>query len=78
MKNLYKIIVNEHLCDGCNDCYSACPLNASLKNKGLLDGKTAVIRIINGKATQGVDGCDGCGVCVSICHKKAISLKLLA
>lgn len=73
---LYSIIVNKYLCDGCNDCYAACPINASLNMKAQLSGSTAVIRIINGKAEQGVDGCDGCGVCIEICHKKAITLKL--
>lgn len=76
-KRLYNIVVNEHLCDGCNDCYAACPINASLKIKGQLNGKSAVIRIVNGKAKEGYEGsCDGCGVCVEICHKKAINIRL--
>jgi ferredoxin len=72
---LYKIIIHEHLCDGCGDCYTACPVNASLRVKGILSGKTAIILVSDGRAIQGMDGCDGCGVCVKICHKKAINLK---
>ncbi|MHA1297949.1 MAG: ATP-binding protein [Candidatus Helarchaeota archaeon] len=73
----YTIRINEYLCDGCGDCYSACPINASLKKKGLLSPKTAVILVYDGKAHQGVEGCDGCGVCVNTCHKKAIALELI-
>lgn len=71
---LYKITINEYLCDGCGDCYTACPINASLRVKGILSGKTAVILVSDGRSKQGVDGCDGCGVCVKTCHKHAISL----
>lgn len=72
---LYNIRVNTHLCDGCGNCYTACPVNASLNKKGRLDETTAIILIHDGKATQGIDGCDGCGVCVEICHKDAIKLE---
>jgi Fe-S-cluster-containing dehydrogenase component len=65
---LYKITINEYLCDGCGDCYTACPINASLRVKGILSGKTAVILVSDGRAKQGVDGC------VKTCHKHAISL----
>ncbi|MBD3350775.1 MAG: 4Fe-4S dicluster domain-containing protein [Candidatus Lokiarchaeota archaeon] len=74
---LYKVRVNEFLCDGCGDCYSACPINASLKKKSRLNANTAVIIIKHGKAQQGVDGCDGCGVCVETCHKEAIKIQLI-
>lgn len=73
----YEIIVNENLCDGCGDCYISCPINASLKKKGLLNHNTAIILVQNGMARKGVDGCDGCGVCIEICHKKAMKLEIL-
>ena len=72
----YNVIVNQHLCDGCGDCFTSCPINASLRIKGLLSEKTAIILVMNGKAQQGVDGCDGCGVCVTNCHKRALKLIL--
>ncbi|MHA1821130.1 MAG: ATP-binding protein [Promethearchaeota archaeon] len=74
---MYKVVVNHYLCDGCGDCYSACPINASLKKKNMLNDNTAIILIKNGKANPGADGCDGCGVCVRICHKQAIKIEIV-
>jgi 4Fe-4S ferredoxin len=70
----YLLRINGHLCDGCGDCYIACPMNAGLSKKSLLTSKNAVIIIENGKAKVNTDTCDGCGVCINICHKKAIEL----
>jgi 4Fe-4S ferredoxin len=73
----YNIIINEFLCNGCGDCYSVCPINASLKTKNRLSRDTAIILVTNGKAHKGIDGCDGCGVCVNYCILKAIDIKQL-
>ena len=73
----YKLLINQHLCDGCNNCYTACPINALLLKKNKLNEKTAAIYIKNGKAHEGT-GCDGCGVCVNqVCHKKAITIQMI-
>jgi len=70
----YQLLINSHSCDGCGDCYTACPINAILSKKRILTNVNAVIIIENGKAKVNSDTCDGCGVCINCCHKKAITL----
>ena len=72
----YKLLINQNLCDGCNNCYKACPINASLLKKNNLNEKTAAIYIQDGKAHNG-KGCDGCGVCFKTCHKNAITIQMI-
>jgi ferredoxin len=73
---VYRLLINHNLCDGCNNCYRACPLNASLHKRNQLSEKTAAIYIKDGKAHEG-HGCDGCGVCFNTCHKKAITIQMI-
>lgn len=73
----YRLLINHSLCDGCNNCYKACPINASLYKKNLLSEKTAAIYIQDGKAHEGTGNCDGCGVCFKTCHKKAITIQMI-
>lgn len=61
-KSDYYSIVDIELCNGCESCVAACPVNAISMNKK------------DEKAVVNVDDCIGCGLCVVECAPGAISL----
>lgn len=59
-----KAYVHEDLCDGCEECVSACPVDAITMSGPLAKINSAL--------------CKGCGLCISSCPKDAIDLKLFS
>jgi 4Fe-4S ferredoxin len=69
----YEIVINERLCHGCGDCYTACPkTQLCLINE---DHENLIFVVKKGKA-QVVKSklCDGCGMCIEACPVNAIKI----
>jgi heterodisulfide reductase subunit A2 len=57
-------VIDTQRCDGCGECYAACPFEALEPVK---NGGREVAAVKRG-------GCKGCGACVPICPAGAIDL----
>ncbi|MHA1668973.1 MAG: 4Fe-4S binding protein [Promethearchaeota archaeon] len=80
---IYELIINRHICTGCNACVVSCPVNFNLLRKmSYLNEENAVILVKNGVAVPIYKGdreinCDGCGVCVKMCPQVAIRIEVV-
>ncbi len=76
----YRITIDTTKCNGCNNCTTACPVNAELEQRKDLDtGKDArVIAIKNGVAVViNPFRCDGCGICMIVCPEDCIDITFI-
>ena len=76
----YRITIDITKCNGCNNCTTACPVNAELLQRINMDtGKDArVIAIKNGVATViNPFRCDGCGTCMIVCPEDCIDITFI-
>lgn len=54
-------VVDLELCQGCEDCVDACPVEC--------------LEIVEGKARVNVEDCTDCSACVEACPEDAISME---
>ena len=76
----YRITIDASKCNGCNNCTTACPVNAKLvKRKDSDTGEDArVIAIKNGVAVViNPFRCDGCGTCMIVCPEDCIDITFI-
>ena len=72
---IYIPTINTRKCTGCGDCFTACPINAQLKEKET--PQDFIILIQNGCAViNNAELCDGCGVCLEACSQDAIHIEI--
>jgi len=76
----YRITIDVALCNGCNNCTTACPVNASLgpDEYSKEEDDKRVIAIRNGVAVViNPFRCDGDGVCMIVCPQNCISIEFI-
>lgn len=76
----YRIVIDATRCNGCNNCTTACPVNAELETKPELkkDEDQRVIAIKNGVAVViNPFRCDGDGVCMIVCPQDCITIEFI-
>lgn len=76
----YRITIDASLCNGCNNCTTACPVNAVLGEDERFDTEDdpRVIAIKNGVAVViNPFRCDGDGVCMIVCPLNCISIDFI-
>ena len=65
-------------CNGCNNCTTACPVNAELMRQKNFDPNDRVIAIKNGVAVViNPFRCDGDGICMIVCPEDCISIDFI-
>ena len=76
----YRITIDTSSCNGCNNCTTACPVNASLgpDEYSEKEDDNRVIAIRNGVAIViNPFRCDGCGVCLVVCPQNCITIEFI-
>ncbi len=74
----YRITIDTERCNGCNNCTTACPVNAELLKKKNFDPDERVIAIKNGVAVViNPFRCDGDGVCMIVCPEDCITIEFI-
>ncbi len=74
----YRITIDASRCNGCNNCTTACPVNAEMRKKEDYNPNDRVIAIKNGVAVViNPFRCDGDGVCMIVCPQDCISLEFI-
>ncbi|MFW9923744.1 MAG: ATP-binding protein [Candidatus Thorarchaeota archaeon] len=76
----YRITIDTKKCNGCNNCTTACPVNAALAPEDIIEGDDdpRVIAIKNGVAVViNPFRCDGDGICMVVCPQNCISLEFI-
>jgi ferredoxin len=77
----YRIEIDPFLCNGCNNCTTACPVNARMRlgqgGSSITDER--VIAIQNGVATViNPFKCDGDGICLLVCPCDCITIEFIS
>ena len=76
----YRITIDASKCNGCNNCTTACPVNAELIKQEDFDAGVdeRVIAIKNGVAVViNPFRCDGCGTCMIVCPEDCIDITFI-
>lgn len=74
----YRITIDVTKCNGCNNCTTACPVNADLRKQDDYDPEDRVIAIRNGVAVVlNPFRCDGDGVCMEVCPEDCIKIEFI-
>jgi NAD-dependent dihydropyrimidine dehydrogenase PreA subunit len=76
----YRITIDATKCNGCNNCTTACPVNASYNPDEVIDPEKdeRVIAIKNGVAVViNPFRCDGDGVCMIVCPMDCITIDFI-
>ena len=74
----YRITIDAERCNGCNNCTTACPVNAALMKKKNFDPDERVIVIKNGVAVVvNPFRCDGGGICMIVCPEDCITIEFI-
>ena len=76
----YRIVIDTIKCNGCNNCTTACPVNAVLNKSEIIEGDNdqRIIAISNGVAKViNPFRCDGCGVCIIVCPQNCITIDFI-
>lgn len=74
----YRITIDTTKCNGCNNCTTACPVNAEMRKKEDYDPNDRVIAIKNGVAVViNPFRCDGDGVCMVVCPEDCITIEFI-
>jgi ferredoxin len=74
----YRITIDASKCNGCNNCTTACPVNAELRKQDDYNPEDRVIAIKNGIAVViNPFRCDGDGVCMVVCPEDCIKIEFI-
>jgi MinD superfamily P-loop ATPase len=68
-QNRYQAVVNEELCEGCQECVERCPFNA-IEMRKTAGSKKLKAHILG-------EICKGCGVCIVGCKQRAMRYEIV-